>query len=211
MTGDELRAVLTRAAPQRTPRNRGIDPTDEHRANSLAARRQNIKRSVPHRWDTILTLDLAGWSSIEIAEHIRMTPSRVSFARSTERYKEEKARRLTNLDHDFVSLKPLAINALRQGLVSTDENAALRASEQWFKTAGYGSHGQQQDAAQGLTAEGIAAAIVRQSVSVTVNIDRDSIATLGIEEPHVRIDHDGEERCATPTTEDRAGSGEPQQ
>lgn len=88
--------------------------------------------------------------------------------RSCRRYKEERDRRLAALDSDFFAMKPLAFNALEMGLRSGDENVALRASEQWFKTAGFGrSAGESQP----LTAEAIAAALLSQQINVTVNVD----------------------------------------
>jgi hypothetical protein len=86
------------------------------------------------------------------------------------RYIEYRERHLAELDSEFVQMKPLAFAALRQGLSSNDENTALRASEQWFKGAGFGGFAKDPAPTTRTTAEDVAAALIAGvQVNVTVN------------------------------------------
>ena len=149
-----------------TPRPPGRDA--EQNRQKLERLRTRTDRPMSPRWHAILTLDLRGFSAVEISERLRCSSNRISLIRGCARYKAERDRRLGRLDDDFVAMKPLAFDALRRGLRAADENVALRASEQWFKTAGFGrSPGSETP----LTAEAIAAALLSQQINVTVNVD----------------------------------------
>lgn len=168
---------------------------------ALANRKRTYSSRIAHRWQAVLTLDIRGVQAIEIAERLNMTPTRVSAIRNTERYREAKAERLHALDDEFASMKPLALNALRRGLDNTaDDNIALRASEQWFKTAGYGSYSKTETATVvGLTAESIAAAMLKQQINVSVTVNN------GAASAHVEEQDAG----ATAVAEDRTPGSDP--
>lgn len=125
---------------------------------------------VPTRWTAIYALELRGLSKKEIAEQLHLSYATVLNITTDERYADYRDERLAVLDREFVSMKPLAMDALRKGLVSGDENTALRASEQWFKGASFGGYSKQEPVQQGLTAEDVASALM-QAVQVNVNVN----------------------------------------
>jgi hypothetical protein len=190
----DLRKLLS---TEDTPRRRIGSGIYQTGADGLAARMLKVRKSikpgeVSSRWETVMTLDIRGFSLAEIHERTGISVNRICVLRRTERYREAKAARLHAIDDDFVSLKPLAMDALRRGLNDvTDNNVALRASEQWFKTAGYGQHGKTGDAPAGATAESIAAAILKQQINVTVNVNG-AVADAGIS-----VDSENEQRITT--------------
>lgn len=164
----DLPSLFTIPAPPSKLRPDAYDSfSEEDRQAGKQARRQNGK-PISGRWHSVLTLDLRGYDGVEIGRLLAITPSRVSVIRNSERYKEERQKRLAALDSEFFDMKPLAFKALRGGLKSEDENIALRASEQWFKVSGFG---QRAGSETPLTAEAIAAALLSQQINVTVNVD----------------------------------------
>jgi hypothetical protein len=75
------------------------------------------------------------------------------------------------MDAEFIAMKPLAFAALKNGLGSNDENTALRASEQWFKGAGFGGFAKDPVPQTRLTAEDVAAQLLAGlNVNVQVNV-----------------------------------------
>lgn len=194
---------LARLFPQRIPLLTGGTFTEEQRQKSRAVRaaQRGRKQTVTPRWEAIMTLDMRGFTAIEIADTLKMSADRVSTVRRTECYREAKAERLHALDDEFASMKPLALNALRRGLDNTaDDNIALRASEQWFKTAGYGSYSKTETATVvGLTAESIAAAMLKQQINVSVTVNN------GAASAHVEEQDAG----ATAVAEDRTPGADP--
>ena len=86
------------------------------------------------------------------------------------RYIAYREAHLAALDAEFIQMKPLAFAALKAGLNSKDENTALRASEQWFKGAGFGGFSKEPQPSSHLTAEDVAAQLLQQ-INVTVNLN----------------------------------------
>ena len=115
----------------------------------------------------ILSLELRGQTKVEIAEHLKISPLRVSQITRTERYILAREEVLSAADQDFLNMKPEAMKALRSGLGSRDENTALRASETWMRAAGFMQYGKGQQNA-GVTAEDIAAQLLQVNVQVNI-------------------------------------------
>lgn len=130
------------------------------------------QEEIPTRWAAVYALELRGLDKQEIAKTLSLSPSTVTNITLDERYIAYRERHLAALDHDFVAMKPLAFDALRGGLRSQDENTALRASEQWFKAAGFGGFARTPEQPTSLTAEDVVAALLtRQQVAVQVNVN----------------------------------------
>lgn len=140
---------------------------EEHPENIASAGKSAIE-GVSTKWAAVYTLELRGLSRKEIAEALNLTPQGVSKIVADERYIEYRERHLTAMDAEFTAMKPLAFAALKGGLSSQDENTALRASEQWFKGAGYGGFSKTERTSTGLTAEDVARALLT-GVNVQVN------------------------------------------
>jgi hypothetical protein len=98
-----------------------------------------------------------------------MSAQGVSHITRDERYRRYRDERLSALDDEFFSMKPLALEALKGGLTSHDENTALRASEQWFKAASFGGYSKTEPPSTHLTAEDVARQLLGVQVNVTVN------------------------------------------
>lgn len=130
-----------------------------------------VREEVPTKWAGIYSLELRGLQSKEIARALGMSPGGVSRITNDERYIQYREKRLATLDAEFVMMKPLAFAALKGGLESTDENTALRASEQWFKGAGFGGFAKDPVPQTRTTAEDVAAALIAGvQVNVQVNV-----------------------------------------
>lgn len=131
--------------------------------------------AISTRWAAVYTLELRGFTHSQIAEALGMSASGVGRIVTDERYLSYRERRLNAMDDEFVAMKPLAFAALKGGLSSQDENTALRASEQWFKGAGYGGFSKSERASTGLTAEDVARALlggVNVQVNTQVNVNQ---------------------------------------
>lgn len=165
-------------------------PAPPHRRESRLSVRggfddnpQNINKQghtgrddVSTRWAAIYTLELRGLKQAQIAEALGLNTQAVSRIVTDDRYIAYRERHLATLDQEFVAMKPLAFAALKGGLSSSDENTALRASEQWFKGAGYGGFSKTERVSTGLTAEDVARALltgVNVQVNTQVNINTD--------------------------------------
>ena len=131
---------------------------------------RGAREEVPTKWASIYTLELRGLTQGEIAQALSMSANGVSKIVNDERYIAYREKHLADLDSAFVQMKPLAFNALKNGLNSADENTALRASEQWFKGAGFGGFAKDPVQPTRLTAEDIAAQLLGVQVNVNVNV-----------------------------------------
>lgn len=157
-----------------SPGVNGVAADEKIRASGKHGKRtaDDLKTS----WAAIYTLELRGIPQKQIAEALNLAPSTVSNIVTDPRYLEYRERHLAALDQEFVAMKPLAFAALKGGLSSSDENTALRASEQWFKGAGYGGFSKTERASTGLTAEDVARALlggVNVQINTQVNVNKD--------------------------------------
>lgn len=126
---------------------------------------------VTTRWAAIYALELRGLTQSEIAQSLGMSNTRVCSIVNDERYIKYREEHLAALDSEFIQMKPLAFAALKSGLNSNDENTALRASEQWFKGAGFGGFAKDPTPQTRTTAEDVAAALLASvNVNVQVNV-----------------------------------------
>jgi transcriptional regulator with XRE-family HTH domain len=140
-------------------------------SNDRAVTGRQAWEEVPTRWAAIYTLELRGLTQQAIAEAVNMSPGSVSRIVMDDRYIAYRTARLAELDQEFVAMKPLAFNALRGALNSQDENTALRASETWFKGAGFGGYSKTERPATTLTAEDVAAALLNHSGGPLVQVN----------------------------------------
>jgi transcriptional regulator with XRE-family HTH domain len=129
------------------------------------------REDVSTRWAAIYTLELRGLDQKDIAQALNLAATTVSQIVRDPRYVAYREKHLAELDSEFVQMKPLAFAALRSGLNSNDENTALRASEQWFKGAGFGGFAKDPVPQTRLTAEDVAAQLLAGlNVNVQVNV-----------------------------------------
>jgi hypothetical protein len=113
-------------------------------------------------------------SNAEIAHELGYSYTGITRITHDERYIAYREQHLCALDAEFVAMKPLAYNALQAGLNSREENTALRASEQWFKAAGFGGFSRTEQPSRAVTAEDVAAQLIAGiQVNVTVNTGED--------------------------------------
>lgn len=154
---------------QPTPSNRGHDRLVRWEDGRLPAPEDEL--STRHRM--ILTLEMQGHTQREIAEMLGYSSwQSVCQVVNTDRYKAYRDAYLTQFDDDFFAMKPLALDALRKGLRSADDNVALRASQQWFQGASFGGFAKTPVAPETTSAEDIARALVREAnLSVNVQIN----------------------------------------
>lgn len=129
--------------------------------------------NVPTRWASICSFELRGLNKKEIAGALNMGYHSIIQITNDERYLAYRDKRLAALDNDFIAMKPLAFDALRNGLRSKDENVALRAAEQWFKGASFGGYSKKEQEQSSLTAEDVASALLN-AVQVNVNVNVNS-------------------------------------
>lgn len=132
---------------------------------------------IPTRWRTILTLEIQGIDKTQIAEMMQLTPGAITNITRDQRYIDFRNEYLAELDGEFLSMKPLAFAALKGGLQSTDENTALRASEQWFKGASFGGYSKTPEPSTTVTAEDVARQLLNITAdNVQVNITHNHVA-----------------------------------
>lgn len=127
-------------------------------------------KSIQTRWAAIYALELRGHDKVDIAAQLGVCTQTVVQATRDPRYIAYREEHLAALDNDFVAMKPLAFAALSNGLRSSDENTALRASEQWFKGASFGGFAKEPQQATALTAEDVAKQILSGGLSVNVHV-----------------------------------------
>jgi transcriptional regulator with XRE-family HTH domain len=129
------------------------------------------RKDVSTRWAAIYTLELRGLDQKDIATALGLAPQTVSSIVRDPRYIAYREKHLAELDSEFVQMKPLAFAALKNGLMDNDRNTALRASEQWFKGAGFGGFAKDPVPQTRLTAEDVAAQLLAGlNVNVQVNV-----------------------------------------
>jgi len=170
---DDGASLLEKLFPGAPPheKQRRVKDTPGNVANLTMHEGRTARQDVPTRWAAIYTLELRGMAHKAIAEAIGMSDSGVSRVTMDPRYIAYRESRLAELDQEFVAMKPLAFNALRGALNSQDENTALRASETWFKGAGFGGYSKTERPATTLTAEDVAAALLTHSGGPLVQVN----------------------------------------
>jgi len=144
--------------------------------NALAAKKEMLaegSKGVSTKWWSIMTMQMRGLTAIEIASRLGMTPQTVSNITRSQRYKDAYKGRLDGLDAELYALKPKAIQAFTNGLVSTNTDTALRAATEFFKITGQGTYGRQDTAPSGsVGAEALAKQLLlasKQEVHVHVH------------------------------------------
>jgi hypothetical protein len=131
-----------RGRPRLDPRDLEVIPRDESRLNPTGRK--------------VLTLHLRGCRTREIAAILGLCEQHVSRIMRERRYLEAFDAKLSTVDDEFLRLKPDALRALANGLVSQDEAIGLRAAEMWFKLTGQGGYGRGEGTDGRVTAEDIA-------------------------------------------------------
>jgi hypothetical protein len=124
---------------------------------------------LPTKARAILALELRGLPKTEIAVRLRMKENAVRRITHTDRYIAARDVLLGHLDADFRAMKPMAFNALRNGLQSGDVVVALRASDQWMRAAGFIQHGKCSAGQRGVSAEDVARKLLTVDVNVKIN------------------------------------------
>lgn len=143
---------------------------DAHPQNIDRVTGKSRRKDVSTMWAAVYTLELRGLKQAQIAEALGLATQSIGRIVTDPRYVEYRERHLAVLDQEFVAMKPLAFAALKGGLNSSDENTALRASEQWFKGAGYGGFSKTERASTALTAEDVARELLRgTNINIQVN------------------------------------------
>lgn len=168
--GSILDQLFPPAPPHNSPRRyKRAGGGFEDRPEDIDGTGRTVTAEISTKWAAIYTLELRGLNHKEIAEALGMVSQSIGKIISDPRYIEYRERHLAVLDQEFVAMKPLAFAALRNGLGSSDENTALRASEQWFKGAGFGGFSKTERPATSLTAEDVARELLRGGINVQVN------------------------------------------
>lgn len=175
-------------APPHTPRQLNNRRRGNHGDNPVArgegvGKTSRTVDNLATRWLSIYTLELRGLDQKDIAAALNISPATVCSVVNDERYIEYRERRLSELDAEFVMMKPLAFAALKNGLGSVDENTALRASEQWFKGAGFGGFAKDPTPPSRTTAEDVAAALLATAVQVNVTVNTAGAEGTNREQP----------------------------
>jgi transcriptional regulator with XRE-family HTH domain len=145
-------------------------------ARELAVRKEMIAsgvKGISGKWYSIMTMQLRGLTQIEISKQLNMTSQTVSNIQRSERYRVALKARLDGLDEELYALKPKAIQAFTNGLVSSNTDTALRAATEFFKITGTGTYGKQEVAASGISAEALAKnLLLAAKQEVHIHIDR---------------------------------------
>lgn len=132
------------------------------------------RKNIPTRWRAICSLEMRGHDKTEIAAALGLAYITVINITRRPEYNALRDELLSEMDNEFISMKPLALAALKGGLNSRDEQTALRASDQWFKAAAYGGYSRNPQPDRTVTAEDVAASLLQQiNVNVNVNVSKD--------------------------------------
>lgn len=130
------------------------------------------RQSTDRRSAMVMSLELRGFRQKEIAQVLEMSEATVANIVHRQTYKDALRAKLSDVDDEFLRMKPKAFRALDNGLCSSDEGVGLRAAEMWFKGMGYKGFGRGADDGEGsrrVTAEDIATQLLsRGGGSVTI-------------------------------------------
>jgi hypothetical protein len=156
-----------------TPRGFAAHPENQLEGGEKHA---NTEDSIPTVWRVALTLELQGTPKKIIAEKLGITYGGLCHILHDERYRAFRDNYLVEIDQEFLAMKPLAFDALRQGLKSPDEDTALKASDQWFRAAGFGGYSKREEPARQTTAEDVVRQLLNvsaENVQINVNVGSD--------------------------------------
>lgn len=144
----------------------------------------NAKRHFPEtKARTILTLEMRGKSKTMIAEMMHLSIQGVCAITARSEYKEMREVVLREMDHEFLAMKPLAFDAIENGLKSSDENVSLKAADMWFKGAGFGSYSKTPPSDPSVTAEDVVRNLLQVNVNVSVAASEARIRQSSDQEP----------------------------
>lgn len=130
----------------------------------------NAKRHFPEtKARTILTLEMRGKTKTAIAEMMHLSIQGVVNIVQRPEYKAMREKVLTEMDHEFLAMKPLAFDAIESGLRSSDENISLKAADMWFKGAGFGAYSKLPAHDPSVTAEDVVRGLLQVNVNVNVS------------------------------------------
>jgi hypothetical protein len=130
---------------------------------------KGAKRHFPEtKARTILTLEMRGKSKTLIAEMMHISIQGVINIVQSPEYKAMREHVLREMDHEFLAMKPLAFDAIENGLKSSDENVSLKAADMWFKGAGFGSYSKTPAVDPSVTAEDVVRNLLQVNVNVSV-------------------------------------------
>lgn len=158
------------------PRVEGLhSPGDGH---GFATHPENIVHDghtalegVSTKWRAILSLEIQGVPKNEIAQRVGMSAGGVSNITLDPRYIEFRDAYLASIDGEFFAMKPLAFEALRKGLMSGDEDTALKAADMWFRGGSFGGFSKRDEPPKNLTAEDVVRQLLQVNVQVNVGSD----------------------------------------
>lgn len=117
---------------------------------------------------TILTLEMRGKTKTQIAEMMHLSIQGVCLICQRSEYKAMRENVLREMDQEFLAMKPLAFDAIENGLRSSDENVSLKAADMWFKGAGFGSYAKTPASDPSVTAEDVVRNLLQINVNVSV-------------------------------------------
>ncbi len=90
-------------------------------------------KELNERHKNIIALHLAGVSGVKIAAHLKVSAATVYGTLQDPLAKELITFFRTSLDEDLMALKGLSIDAIRDGLNSSDKELRLKATDRWLK------------------------------------------------------------------------------
>lgn len=140
VTEEEIRAAF-RPAP-RTPSPRPDNLVNARMRDHAEWRKRGPEeRGLSAKWYMIMTMQLRGLSTREIAQRLNFTEATIGRITHTERYRAVLESRVRELDVELVALKPKAVEALSNALTDLNRDTALRAARTYFEMTGQGTFG----------------------------------------------------------------------
>lgn len=133
---------------------------------------KNVLEELSTRYRAVLSLELQGANKLAIAQRLGLSYITIQKITKDERYVKFRNEYLAALDDEFFAMKPLAFAALKGGLQSQDEDTALKASDQWFKAAGFGGYSKSPEPSSNVTAEDVVRQLLHvEADNVQININ----------------------------------------
>lgn len=136
-------------------------------------------RPLSTRHRTILSMEMRSANKRDIAQALGMSETYISLVTRSQRYIKAREEILGQSDIDFINLKPLAVNTLRDAMLpSANMPDRLKAADLWFRTRGYGAYAKQPEGAGNVTAEDVVKRLLQVNVQVNINKDQDQVTPL---------------------------------